>query len=151
VYSFEIEPWAKIAAEGQAIFAEHFDELATHKDVMPMGLDHDFYADLEKRGYLLVIAARRNGELIGYYVGIVIAHHPHNKAGGKVATTDMFYIAKAHRKGGAGAKLLLTAERELKRNGVVVATLSTKIHMESGKLLDALGWEKTDIVRKKVL
>jgi GNAT superfamily N-acetyltransferase len=147
--SFQPEKWKHLWNEGQALFQLHYDELALHKDVMPMGLDNNFYAGLELRNFLLVVTARRDSKLIGYFVGIVIAHHPHNKDAGKVATTDMFYIAPEERKGGAGAKLLIAAESEMRRHGVKKATISTKIKFENGALLDALGWEKTDIVRQK--
>jgi GNAT superfamily N-acetyltransferase len=151
VLSFQVEPWSRLWSDGQELFQLHYNELALHKDVMPMGLDNNFYSDLEHRRYLLVVTARRDSRLIGYFVGIVIAHHPHNKDAGKVSTVDMFYIAPDERRGGAGAKLLIFAEDALKKNGVVKATLTTKVKFESGALLDALGWEKTDIVRQKVL
>jgi GNAT superfamily N-acetyltransferase len=149
--TFQRESWAAMQREAEPIFRIHFEELALHKDVMPMGCDHEFYFNLERNHFLLVATARRDGKLIGYYVGIVIAHHPHNKDGGKVSTTDMFYLLPDERKGGAGAKLLRFAENELRREGVKKATISTKLHFESGELLDALGWEKTDVVRQKVL
>jgi GNAT superfamily N-acetyltransferase len=149
--TFQVETWADIWRDGQEIFKIHYDELALHKDEMPMGLDNDFYTDLQNRNFLLVVTARRDGKLIGYYVGIVIAHHPHNKDAGKVATCDMFYLLPKQRKGGAGAKLLMAAENALRENGVVKATISTKANFESGPLLDALGWEKTDIVRQKII
>jgi GNAT superfamily N-acetyltransferase len=149
--SFQRGTWAEMKAEAEPIFKVHYDELALHKAVMPMGFDHDFYFNLESNNFLLVVTARRDGRLVGYYVGIVISHHPHNKEGGKVSTTDMFYLLPEERKGGAGVKLLRFAENELRREGVKKATISTKLHFENGALLDALGWEKTDVVRQKVL
>ena len=149
--SFAREPWANLWRDGQELFRQHYDELALHKQVMPFGLDNDFYLDLERRNFLLVLTARREGHLVGYYVGILIAYHPHNKNAGKVATTDMFYLAKDHRRGGAGVKLLQAVEAELRVQGVKKATISTKVHFENGELLEALGWEKTDVVRQKVL
>jgi len=143
--------WAEMEREAEPLFMVHFDELALHKDVMPMGCDHEFYFNLERNNFLLVLTARRDGRLVGYYVGIVIGHHPHNKQGGKVSTTDMFYVLPEERKGGAGVKLLRFAENELRAQGVKKATISTKLHFENGALLDALGWEKTDVVRQKVL
>lgn len=129
----------------------HYDELALHKEAMPMGLDGALYLELERLGRLLVVAARRGRELVGYYVAIIIDHHPHNKTGGKVSTCDMFYLLPECRRGGAGARLLMAAERELKNRGVVKASMSTKIHFENAELFDALGWEKTDVVRQKLL
>jgi GNAT superfamily N-acetyltransferase len=142
--------WAEMRAEAEPLFKVHYDELALHKDVMPMGCDHEFYFQLERNNFLLVVTARRDGRLVGYYVGIVIAHHPHNKEGGKVSTTDMFFILPSERRGGAGVKLLRFVEHELRREGVKKATISTKLHFENAELLEALGWEKTDIVRQKV-
>jgi GNAT superfamily N-acetyltransferase len=149
--TFERETWADLWRDGQEIFKVHYDELALHKEAMPMGLDNDAYADLERKGYLLVVAGRRDGALIGYLVAIVLAHHPHNRDAGKVATTDMFYIMPSERRGGAGVRLLRAAEQALRELGVVKASISTKVHHESGPLLEALGWEKTDIVRQKLL
>jgi GNAT superfamily N-acetyltransferase len=149
--SFQVETWADIWRDGQELFRQHYDELALHKDAMPMGLDNDFYSDLQARNYLLVVTARRDGGLIGYYMAIVINHHPHNKDAGKVSTTDMFYLARSERRGGAGVKLLKAVERELRAQGVKKATISTKKHFENAELLALLGWEVTDIVRQKVL
>jgi len=147
----QVETWADIWRDGQEIFKIHYDELALHKEAMPLGLDNDAYTDLERKGYLLVVAARRDGTLIGYWVGVVLSHHPHNKNAGKVATTDMFVIKPAERRGGAGVKLLRAAESAMRNLGIVKASISTKLHFENGPLLDALGWEKTDIVRQKVM
>lgn len=144
--TFQRESWADLWRDGQDLFKTHFDELALHKEVMPMGLDNDAYLDVEKRGYLLVVTGRRDGQLIGYFVAMVLAHHPHNKDAGKVSTTDMFYLDPAHRRGGAGARLLKAAVAELKVLGVQKASISTKRHFANVELMQALGWELTDFV-----
>lgn len=149
--SFQVESWSDLERDGKAIFEVHFDELALHKEAMPMGLDSAIYLELERLGRLLVVTARKGGTLVGYYMAILIDHHPHNKDGGKVSTTDMFYLGKEHRRGGAGARLLMRAEKELRNLGVKKASISTKLHFENGALMDALGWEKTDVVRQKLL
>lgn len=147
----QVENWSVLEREAQEIFKVHYDELALHKEAMPLGLESTFYLDVERRGLLLVVTARRDGKLVGYYVAIIINYHPHNRAGGKVSTCDMFFLLPEHRRGGAGAKLLMRAESELKKRGVVKASMSTKVHFENSELFDALGWEKTDVVRQKLL
>jgi GNAT superfamily N-acetyltransferase len=147
----QVEPWEVLWRDGQDIFRTHYDELALHKESMPLGLDNELYSDLQTKNFLLIVTARRSGRLVGYYVGVIVSHHPHNKDAGKVSTTDMFYIIPSERKGGAGVKLLKFAEAELKANGVIKATISTKAGFENGELLEALGWHKSDIVRQKVL
>ena len=148
---FQVETWADLERDGSEIFKVHYDELALHKEAMPMGLDSACYADLEKKHCLLVVTARRNGKLVGYYMGIVIDHHPHNKDGGKVSTTDFFYILPEHRRGGAGVKLLIAATEELRKCGVKKATISTKLKFSNRELMESLGWEATDIVFQRIL
>jgi L-amino acid N-acyltransferase YncA len=155
--TFQRETWADLWRDGQEIFKAHYDELALHKEAMPMGLDNDAYTDLERKGYLLVVAGRRDGALIGYYMAIVIAHSPHNKDAGKVASTDFFYVVQAHRYGGAGVKLLKAAAKELKLLGVTVASISIKLRRDeqlnwsTRRMLEMLGWEPTDLVLQLVM
>lgn len=154
---FAVETWADLERDGQDIFKVHYDELALHKEQMPMGLDGTIYLELERLQRLLVITARKEGVLVGYYLGIFIPKHPHNKDAGPVATTDMFYILPEHRKGGAGARLLRFAVDEFRRRGIVVVSLSIKWLREKEsdwqtlRMLNALGWECTDLVLQKVL
>jgi GNAT superfamily N-acetyltransferase len=154
---FAVETWADIWRDGQEIFKQHYDELALHKEAMPMGLDNDFYTDLQARNFLLVVTARRDGRLVGYYMAIVVHHHPHNKDAGAVSTTDFFYILPHERKGGAGAKLLAFVGGtesllggELARSGIKKATLTTKRKFANIELMEALGWSNTDLVFQKV-
>jgi len=151
VLQFQVESWGVLQREAQHIFKVHYDELALHKSAMPMGIEDDFYLRLERAGLLLVVTARRNAELIGYFVAIIIDHHPHNKDGGKVSTTDMFMVMPKHRTGGAGAKLLMVAKEALRARGVKKATISTKAHFENARLMNLIWGEPTDIVRQVLL
>ena len=154
---FAVETWADLERDGQDIFKVHYDELALHKEQMPMGLDGTIYLELERLQRLLVITARKEGVLVGYYMAIIIPKHPHNKDAGPVSTTDFFYILPKHRRGGAGAKLLIFAVGELAKLNVTVASISIKWQREKEsdwqtlRMLDALGWECTDLVLQKVL
>lgn len=149
--TFQVEPYQNLLNEAQDIFKIHFEELALHKDKIAMGLDHECYLSMEAKGLLHVVTARKDGKLIGYYIGICLDHHPHNKDAGPVATTDMFYIVPSHRHG-AGAKLLMMVEKTLRERGVKKASLSTKLHhLTNRALLEALGWEATDLVFHKLL
>lgn len=155
--SFQVETWPDLERDGQEIFKAHYNELALHKDVMPMGLDGAIYLELERLGRLLVITARKDGGLVGYYMAIMVAKHPHNRDGGPVSTTDFFYVLSEHRKGGVGARMLRYAFSELRKRGIVVASISVKWLREKEldwatlKMLVALGCEPTDLVVQIVL
>jgi GNAT superfamily N-acetyltransferase len=146
-----VEPWDRLVRDGKEIFVEHYEELSLEKGRIPLGMDFACYQDLEAKGYLHVLTCRKRGALIGYYNAIMIAHHPHYKDSGKMATCDMFYINKSERTGGAGAKLLIMAAKTLKERGVIKASMSIKLHQDYGELLEKLGWNPTDRVYHKIL
>src|SRR5271163_2702093 len=89
---FVLEKWADFFRDAREVFAVHFDELALHKDKVPLGMDDALYQHLEDLGRLHVLAVRKEQSVIGYYIAIIIPNHPHNKDAGPVATCDMFYI-----------------------------------------------------------
>ena len=149
--TFQIEPWANLVRDAQPLFKIHYEELALHKDKVPLGMDFQMYQDLENRGMLLVVTVRLSLMVVGYYIAIIIKNHPHNKTAGPVSTTDMFYVSPNYRRGGAGAKLLMFAENALRSRGVTKASLSTKLKFTNQVLLEALGWEATDLVFQKIL
>lgn len=149
--TFQLEKWAVLIADGKEIFAKHYDELSLEKDRIPLGMDFDTYQDMENRGILHVLSCRKDGTLIGYYIAIVINHHPHYKTSGPVSTTDMFYILPEHRTGGCGARLLMMAEKTLRERGVHKAFISVKLKMDHSALLEKLGWTATDKVFAKIL
>ena len=97
-----------------------------------------------------VVSVRKDGELIGYHMGLIVTH-PHYKDAGLMSTTDMFYILPEHRKGGVGAKLIMAVEAAMRERGVVKAFISTKLHQNHTDLFEALGWEPTDTVFSKIL
>lgn len=148
--SFQRETWRDFYPDAQQIFPIHFRELSLHQDEIPAGCDSEIYETLEDKGFLLVITARDGRKLVGYYVGMVFDHHPHNKDAGRVSTTDMFYMLPEYRTGN-GAKLLISAEIHLRKFGVRKAAISTKLKQDHRKLFEALGWEATDIVFHKLL
>jgi GNAT superfamily N-acetyltransferase len=149
--TFQLERWDDFWRDGQEIFPIHFEELALHKDRIPLGMDDSLYRQMEAAGTLYVLTARVDWKLVGYYVAIIIPNHPHNKDAGKVSNCDMFYLLPEYRRGGNGAKLLIMAEKSLRKLGVTKASMSVKLHQNHANLLKALGWEPTDLVLQKIL
>ena len=143
--TFQLEHWKSLIADGQEIFKKHYEELSLEKNRVPLGMDFDCYQDLENKGYLHVLTCRKDTKLIGYYIAIIIAHHPHYKDSGPMSTTDMFYILPEHRSG-VGARLLMMAVKTLKERGVTKATISVKLKQDHTELLEKLGWTATDKV-----
>lgn len=104
------------------------------------------YRDLEAKGLLHVLAAvDEDGELAGF---ISVLASPLPKYGPPIATSESFFVAKAHRASLAGLKLLAAAERLAKALGSPVLMVSAPW----GSTLDTLlqhpkcGFVRTNVV-----
>jgi GNAT superfamily N-acetyltransferase len=91
------------------------------------------------------------GQIVGYFI-VLLLRHPHYSRAGLMAITDVYYLAPEHRKGGAGAKMLIELEKSLKGKAVK-AYVSAKIHdgNDHQRLFEALNWRFTDKAFTKIL
>lgn len=147
--TFQEEPFDPFFDEAQPLFSRHWRELALNQKKIPMDLDRGKYQALEKAGMLFVLTARTDGKLVGYLVAFPMTH-PHYKSAGLMCLTDMYYIVPEHRKG-AGAKLFVEFERRMRERGAVQIMTGCKRHQDHTQLLEALGWENSDLTFVKVL
>lgn len=96
-----------------AIVAEYVEE--SHNPELPSpDVQWEHYKALEASDLLVPIAAFADDELVGF-VTMLASKMPHH--GKTLAITESFFVAKAHRKGGAGLKLLRAAEHHAKGIG----------------------------------
>jgi hypothetical protein len=144
-----VESWSDCIAEMETLFPLHWRELGLYRDEIPLQCDRDRYAAIEKAGALLLITARVDGKLIGYFVAFLFPHL-HYKDAGLWGMTDMYFVLPEHRKG-AGLKLFLAFERECRARGVMQAVTSCKVHEDHSALLEKLGWKWTDKTFQKHL
>ena len=104
----QVERWSDALPEMEAIFPEHWKELARFQDDIQLCCDKERYAAIEKIGALLLLTARADGRLVGYFVAFLFPHM-HYKGSGLWAMSDMYYICPHFRKG-AGLKLFIAFE-----------------------------------------
>lgn len=135
--------------EMELLFPQHWKELARFQDEIALKCDRERYAALEKAGALLLITARNEGTLIGYFVGFLFPHL-HYCGSGLWGMTDMYFVLPEFRKG-TGLKLFVAFERELRARGVTQAVTSCKVHEDHTELLTKLGWTWTDKTFQKHL
>lgn len=146
---FSIERWAEFYPDVQAIFPQHWRELALDQNEIPIDIDAEKYAGLDAAGVLLIVAARNEGKLVGYHLSFLMPH-PHYKSSGPMGMTDMYYVLPEFRNG-AGFRLFAFWERELRKRGVKRAITSTKVHQDHSALFKALGWKHSDNTFVKLL
>jgi L-amino acid N-acyltransferase YncA len=126
----------------QALWPDHWAEVAMHKDKIPLDPNHVEYERLNRAGQLHVTAARFQGGLVGYVVAIVRTHlhYAHSLS----AFYDLYYLAPAYRQGMSGVNLFTAAEKALRARGVQRMFTGTKKSKDMSKIFHRLGWEEAE-------
>lgn len=103
----------------------------------------DLYKQIESSGKFVLIAAYLDDVLIGL-ITVLTPINPHYSA--CVAVTESFFVCRAHRKSGAGLKLLKEAERIALESGSNGLLISTPIDGNLCEVLPHVGYEETNRV-----
>jgi GNAT superfamily N-acetyltransferase len=97
------------------------------------------YRRLESAGLLAVFTARLDGTLLGF-ITVLLAELP--RYGERVAMSESFFVAKAHRRTGAGLRLLRRAERHARERGSRGLFVSAPCRGELSAVLPRLGYDE---------
>lgn len=150
VIRFQEEKFSDIFDEAVPLLQRHFEEIARHKDRVPLAPNVPGYVVAEERGALCICTARDDEKLIGYVVYLVgPADHYSTTV---FAESDIYWIAPEHRNLTIGSQLFGFTEERLKLRGVVVMHTRFKLeHPAAGALLEHLGHRKIETVVEKVI
>lgn len=140
----EITDVAAAITENLALGQEHYEEIATRKDVMEFAPDIERYRALQDAGCVYALGAYDDGELIGYNV-MFIAPHPHYKHMIH-AHNDILFVRADHRKGRLGVELIQMTRAALKARGVHFLTWHAKPDTALATLLPRMGCHVQDII-----
>lgn len=147
--TFQVEPWSEFKAEAAKLWPKHWEEVAINKDKIKLNVDFRQFDALDSVGQLIVIAAREDGEIIGYWVGFIRPHLHY--ADSLTAYTDVYFVDPAYRKPRVALRLFQFVEKELKRRGAQKIFTATKLHLDHSKLFKALGYTETERLFTKML
>jgi hypothetical protein len=137
------EPWATYRAGCDALWREHYDEIAVDKHML-MKPDEPTYEALERIGQLHVLVGREAGQMVGYVTSVVRPHMHY--ADTLVAVEDAYYLTQRCRRGMAGVRMIREWLGAMKRRGVYKAFIVTKPFLDMGPLLERLGGAKAETV-----
>jgi hypothetical protein len=146
---FAIENLAKVRREIEPLLMEHWNEIALNKDIIKLNPDWREYARLDELNALRIYTARKDGELMGYFV-IMVSRSLHYKDH-LFANNDIVFLTKPARKGLTGLKLVKFAMESLKAEGVTKLHINTKTHQPFDPIMERLGFEEIETVFSKVL
>ena len=141
--SFRVESFVDVWPEIEKLMPLHYQEVSADVGRFGPKLDRQTYTVRQLSGSLLILTARREGELIGYAVW-TIAPHLHYQDSGLMAYSDAYFVKKEFRNGATGYKLLLASEVILREKGVKKLFNFHKLHREDlnhSKLFDKLGYQ----------
>ena len=136
--SFKKESIAS-AEEAKALIANHWKEVAFHKDI-PLDPDYEKYKQMEESGSLRCFTARAQGKLVGYSVYFVQTHLHYKQT--LYAMQDLMYIDPEYR--GRGMAFLDWCDSQMKEEGVQVSMLHVKVNLDYGPALKRIGYEPID-------
>lgn len=122
-----VESLTERLEEMKAMFPLHAAELDTYHDRRPLDPQYGEYLRRDANGQILFVAVRKQGTLIGYFVGFVVpALHYQSTL---TCLQDIFFIMPEHRDGHAtGAlKMFRAVIREAKRRGVKEIRVGSKL------------------------
>lgn len=108
----------------------------------------DSYIKMEEAGYLHAIGAFIDGKLVGF-AGLIVAVLPHY--GHLSASMESLFVGKAHRKSGAGLKLIKEAESMARDLGATSFAMTVPAHGKLSSIMPRVGYRKTNEVFLKVL
>lgn len=145
----QVETLAEVLEDLKPFFHGHWEELALNKDKVPLDPDYPQYLAREAAGGVVLVTLRSDGAIVGYFVGFV-APHIHYKSC-LTCTMDIFYIQPEFRGRMGGVRLFKRVEQELKRRGVQRAFFGSKLHKDSGRLFEALGYSAVETYYSKWL
>ena len=138
----QVESLAQMLEQLKSMFPAHWEELALNKDKEPLDPQYDLYLQRDRRGEVLLVTLRQDGDLVGYFVGF-IAPGLHYKTC-LTLTMDIFYIWPGARGLCGGLILFKAVQKEAKRRGVQRMYVGSKLHADASWLFEKLGYEEVE-------
>ncbi len=119
------------------LIKESWNETGMFHKSFPLNPRWDMYRFLDDNDTLFVYTVRSDGDLVGYFIAVIVEHNYYQDVW--VAEADAFYLYPDYREGLNGYKFLKEVVEELKKR-VDIIFLSVNIQRDLSKLLNRLGF-----------
>jgi len=140
--TYQLEAFTSIKDEVKPLLEQHWEEIAINKDYIKLNPDWKEYARLDAAGALRCYTARKDNELVGYFV-VIISKSLHY-SDHFFAHNDVIFLHKSARKGVTGYKLLKYATQQVEAEGVTLMVVNTKTHQPFDALLERLEYNHSE-------
>lgn len=132
--------------EGDPACAAMIEEYAAESKIEgmpPINTQWETYRAMESMGLLHAFCATVDGKMVGY-ISLLVTVLP--RYGVPIAVSESYFVAKEHRKTGAGLKLLAAAEEKARELGAAVILVSAPVGGDLAKVLPHKDYVAGDIV-----
>lgn len=144
----QIESFTACLSEFLPLFREHFKEIASFQDSLPLDESFSGLVARDSVGQLLFVTVRYDGEPVGYYCGVVAYGSHHTSL---TCFTDAFYLKPEYRGSGSGARMFRFIEKELKKVGVKEWRVDFNHEHDLSGFLHSLKFSPHEVTYCKVL
>lgn len=139
---FAVEPFLDVYPEAEPLFNSHWEEIAQNKALLTVNPDLEKYRLAAPN--LLLVTARSDGRLVGYFVWFLIGHHHYKHV--MSAEEDLHYLLPEYRRGLTGYMFLKAAREAALDRGAKLLVMREKIGHEHPAIMKRLNFKPTDIV-----
>lgn len=141
--SFNWETIGELRRDIGPLAREHWLEVAHHKDKVALDPRWEEYERIERNKGLIVITARRDGELVGYAIWL-FQEHLHYR-GHTVAMNDVIYLAPSFR-GVSGLRFVRHNDYVLRVLGADRILWHIKPDHNWSKILTRMGYKQEELI-----
>lgn len=139
---FAVECFRDVYEEAKPLMHLHWQEIARNKALMTLNPDLEKYE--RALPSLLLVTARAETRLVGYFLWILILHSHYKHV--PVAEEDLHYLLPEYRRGLTGYLFVKAACREAFGHGAQLLVMREKIGHEHPAMMKRLGFVPTDVV-----
>lgn len=137
---------ADLRQQGEALFRDHYDEVALNKRVMQLAPDWTRYEALDEAGILHILGAFAGDALVGYSVNFITTHLHYREL--VHLQNDVLFVTGEHR-GGVGKRLIYATEQLAVAEGCKLVLWHAKPGTDLNGLLEKLHYGVQDIIWSK--
>lgn len=130
------ESFYDVVDDIKPLLDKHWQEVVNYQDKIKIDPDWYAYEIAYTQGILKIYTARSDKELVGYLVTTVVPNMHSKKH--LLASCDLLYVIPEQRKGMTAYKLIKYAEESLKKTGVSIFSINTKVDRPFDSLMDRM-------------
>lgn len=139
--TFAVERFADAFSEAAPLMEKHWTEIARNKQLLTLNPDVKRYELLADA--LLLITARDEKRLVGYFLWILVTHNHYQHV--LVAEEDLHYLLPEFRRGLTGYLFVKKACEAAEQRGAKLLMMREKLGHQHPALMKRLGFAATDI------